>query len=405
MSLRKGWCPGALRPMQTGDGFLVRLRLTGGIVPAAKAQAIAGLALRFGNGLIDLSQRANLQLRGVREVDLPALTRALDDLGLIDASAAGEAVRNVIASPLAGLDASAALDIRPVVAALEARLSGDAALHALPGKFGFVVEDGGALALDGVAGDVRFLAVSGSQFAVFLDGCGEEVAACAPDDVPEMAARIALAFLAAPGARRMRECAETVRAILQNSRMNPLPRGDGFMRVATQFLPGFHTIGHLPFLALAAPFGRLHAHQLAAFATEIRLTPWRVIFAPGLEAAALPAFAAAGWIATSDDPRLRAAACPGAPACASATTPVQDHAAALAPLMSRGNVSLHVSGCAKGCAHHAPARFTLVARAGLYDLVENATATDAPALTGLAFADLPEILRARMNAVPSGAPA
>ena len=66
---------------------------------------------------------------------------------------------------------------------------------------------------------------------------------------------------------------------------------------------------------------------------------------------------------------------------------------------------LAAAGCAKGCAHHAPARFTLVARAGLYDLVENATATDAPALTGLAFADLPEILRARMNAVPSGAPA
>ena len=134
MSLRKGWCPGALRPMQTGDGFLVRLRLTGGIVSPARAQAIAGLALRFGNGLIDLTQRANLQLRGVREVDLPALTRALDGLRLTDANAEAEAVRNVIASPLAGLDPTAVLDIRPVVAALEARLSGDAALHALPGN-------------------------------------------------------------------------------------------------------------------------------------------------------------------------------------------------------------------------------------------------------------------------------
>src|ERR1700736_3433744 len=115
---REGWCPGALRPMETGDGLLVRLRLTGGILTTKNAHAIAACAIRHGNGLIDLSSRANLQLRGVSAETLPDLTSELADLNLLDPSADAEAVRNVVASPLAGLDPSAVLDVRPIVHAL-----------------------------------------------------------------------------------------------------------------------------------------------------------------------------------------------------------------------------------------------------------------------------------------------
>ncbi len=82
--LRKGWCPGALRPMRTGDGLLVRLRITGGVVTAPLARAIAACARDFGNGLIDLSAPANLQLRGVRDETLPAARGGCSDLGLLD---------------------------------------------------------------------------------------------------------------------------------------------------------------------------------------------------------------------------------------------------------------------------------------------------------------------------------
>ena len=51
--------------METGDGLLVRLRLTGGVLSTKNAHAIAACAIRYGSGLIDLSSRANLQLRGV----------------------------------------------------------------------------------------------------------------------------------------------------------------------------------------------------------------------------------------------------------------------------------------------------------------------------------------------------
>ena len=63
----KGWCPGALRPMQSGDGLVVRVRPFGGRLDAAQATGLAALAERYGNGLIDLTGRANLQVRGVSD--------------------------------------------------------------------------------------------------------------------------------------------------------------------------------------------------------------------------------------------------------------------------------------------------------------------------------------------------
>ena len=77
---RKGWCPGALRPMESGDGLIVRLKITGGEVSAELASALAQWAEDFGNGQIDLTSRANLQLRGVSEKTLPGLQDALDAL-------------------------------------------------------------------------------------------------------------------------------------------------------------------------------------------------------------------------------------------------------------------------------------------------------------------------------------
>ena len=89
----QGWCPGALRPMASGDGLVVRVRPHGGRLSQAQARGIADLARRHGNGLIDLSNRANLQLRGVTEASYPALIAGLRQLGLIDDSAEAEARR------------------------------------------------------------------------------------------------------------------------------------------------------------------------------------------------------------------------------------------------------------------------------------------------------------------------
>ena len=150
-------------------------------------------------------------------------------------------------------------------------------------------------------------------------------------------------------------------------------------------------------------FGRLigealvHLASLAARhgATELRLTPWRAIIVADISARAAESMVTelqtSRFIVDANDPRLYVAACPGAPACHHATTPVQENAerfAQLLPRLAPNALMLHVSGCAKGCAHSSPTPFTLVGNAGLYDLVEDGSARDAAMATGLSDTEI-----------------
>ena len=411
----KGWCPGALRPMLSGDGYLVRLRLTGGVLPASAAKAIAHCAEAFGNGLLDLSARANLQLRGVGEAQLPALVEALQSHHLLDESAEAEAVRNVMASPLAGLADDGAFDIRPFVNALEERLASDAALHALPSKFGFIVDDGGGLSLSSVAADIRFLAVRGERFEVRLAGSDEAVVIEAAA-LADVAAGLAKSFIA-----QARECdppARRMAGLVAEKGAAALWRAAGLAPVARSSQPQTppQPLGHNKnWLGLGFAFGRLSAHDLTWLADiaerlgsgELRLTPWRAILLPGVDANGAQEIlsqARANIITDPADPRLAVVACPGAPGCASAEAETQDHALALAPLartLAPSGVTLHVSGCAKGCARPASTLVTLTARGGLYDLIAAGRASDAPGLQGLDLNACRAALRAMAS--PEGA--
>ena len=411
----KGWCPGALRPMLSGDGYLVRLRISGGVVSASAARAIAQCAKTYGNGLLDLSARANLQLRGVQEASLPALVEALQAHGLIDESAEAEAVRNVLASPLAGLAPDAAFDIRPHVRALEQRLASDEALHVLPSKFGFIVDDGGGLSLSGVGADISFVALhdqSAPRFMVSLAGC-YDAAVIEAFDLPDVAARLAMAFM--NEARKCETPPRRMGALIGHRGAAGIWRAAGIApspqtpRAVTPPQPlGHHTLVAQGFLGLGFAFGRVSARDLAWLADisqthgsgEMRLTPWRAILLPGVDANSardILSQADDHFITDPNDARLAVIACPGAPACASANAPTQDHALSLAPLasaLSPSGVTLHVSGCAKGCARPHASAVTLVARAGLYDLITQGGASDTPVQQGLDLTACRAALRA-----------
>ncbi len=403
-SLIKGWCPGALRPMESGDGLLVRLRITGGSLSAQKAQIIANAALLHGNGLIDLSGRANLQLRGVGASQWPHLIADLSRHGLIDQDAEAEAVRNVMASPLAGLDPSALLDIRPVVKALEARLVSDSALHALPGKFGFLVDDGGRFGVFGQSADIGFEAIKSNDeilFAIRL-GSSETVALIAPDQVADSAAALAKTFIKT--SNKSDKSLKRIKDLIFLIGIKALLHEAGLIRLITlppklATLPpfGFHPLDQTGFVGIGAPFGRWSANNLTALADiaakdgmgELRLTPWRAILVPGLDAKAAQSLiekAGPEFITQASDPRLAISACPGMPACRNASVRTHEDALAFAalPSLSRpSGIRLHVSGCEKGCANPTATTAVLVGKNGLYDLVVNGKASDPPRLFGL----------------------
>jgi precorrin-3B synthase len=408
----RGWCPGALRPMPAGDGLIVRLRLSCGILDARLARRIAAWSRRWGNGQIDLSNRANLQLRGVSVGSLPALQDALAAAGQLDDGAAGEAVRNVIPSPLAGIDPDAIVDIRPIVASLEQRLINDTVLHALPGKFGFAIDDGGRFGFDDVPVDVRFVACRGPGFVVLLAGCHDVFGPCDPAKVPDVAAAIARAFLGHAGARRMRDVVPE--GIIRAAGLSAWACGidladhvaaragrDAVISRGRENTLGVHPLGTAAYLGVGLPFGRIIAENLAdlaAAARELRLTPWRAILLPVAsvtEARAVAAqLSASAFVLDPTDPRGRIAACTGAPACSQGSTATRDDAIILASRLSPGSgIAVHVSGCAKGCAYPRTAPFTLVGRDGRYDLVRDGTASSPPSLRGLTLAQAEEHLR------------
>jgi len=170
----KGWCPGALRPMLSGDGLIVRVRPVCASLSLAQMRGIAEAAARFGNGHIDLTRRANLQIRGVSEATLSPLLEVLRALGLIDEQPEAEAVRNILVNPLAGLDPDEVLDMRPLARELAAMLAAEPLAWALPGKFAFALDGGGALPLTDERADIRLTAIrsDGAPLVALAVGAG-----------------------------------------------------------------------------------------------------------------------------------------------------------------------------------------------------------------------------------------
>lgn len=357
----KGWCPGALRPMQSGDGLVVRIRPPLGRLTRVQGQAIAQAAMIHGNGIIDLSARANLQLRGVTEASHPKLIEDLRTQGLIDPDIETESLRNLIVTPFGDAETPA------LAASLTAAL---ARMPRLPGKFGFALDSGPRPVLTSASADIRIERAQDGQLILRPDGhpLGQPVQDLATD-------AIALAewFVANGGITngRGRMAALIARGIVPNrctsAPADPLPTPQ----------PGLHREGALVALA----FGQMQAdtlHALAALGHEIRPTPWRMLFLLG--ATTLPTIP--GLITDPTEPLLRITACTGAPACPQGLQTTRPLARQLAPHMPPTQ-TLHLSGCAKGCAHPAPTELTLTATPQGYDLIRNGTASDTPSLTGL----------------------
>ena len=419
---RRGMCPGVLAPMEVGDGLLVRVRVPAGVLPAASAKRIAELGRRYGNGLIDLSHRGNLQLRGVRPEDMAALIEELRPLGYISADAESEAVRNVMTSPTAGLDAEAVLDVRPFALALDARLASDKALHRLPPKFGWLVDGSERAPLFDSSTDVRFDAVmteDGPRFRVGLGGTFEGAAVlghCRPEEMVETAVAVARAFLSVREtlAEPPRRMAGLVKAVGVEA-LSPLPPtlargslppppsagegqtpspaqrgrvGEGACERSQSFL-GLHP----SWLGVAFPFGRLDCDRLEALANlthEIRITPWRALLLAGAGEAEAATAKSLGGILDHGDVRLKVTACSGITGCDVGTTDTHADGLAIAeraPGLLEGVRMVHVSGCAKGCAHPGAANVTLTAREGVYDVALNAVPGAAPWRSGLTPAE------------------
>jgi precorrin-3B synthase len=403
-TMRRGWCPGTLRPMLTGDGLLVRLHPPRNALTPDQLAYVAELARRHGNGQIEISGRGNLQLRGIREEAHPALVDDLRAAGLVDEAEGDGPNRLVLTSPLAGRAADDLLDAAALAEAVE---RAGRSVVGLTAKFSIVVDGGGALALDGFAADLRLRAFSTDAIAFGLPG-DHWFGPVAVNEAPILAARLLDGFVAASRqssgqAHRMRDLKPDERdALAASSGLTPLPvliarPKPTPIGVAAERDGTAAALAGLPFGRTdAAGLHRLSKLSRSASIHEIRVSPWRGFAFCGLSADAASALTKAlrseGLIVELDDPRLAVSACAGSPACARGEAPALANAAvlsdAIAPLLADGH-SLHVSGCSKSCAHPGRADLTLVGRDGRYDVIVDGGTSDA----AIAHLSLGELVR------------
>ncbi|WP_164730683.1 hypothetical protein [Pelagibacterium montanilacus] len=350
----RGACPTLAEPMAVADGLLVRFRPASGLDPD-QVIALAAASADHGNGLIEVTARGSIQVRGLTKESEEGFRAALDGAGI-------EAMTgpSVECSPIAGEDPKERADPRALAESLRIVAREVLSHGALSPKLSIVLATGGQVALDALKADIRLIA---QPQGWVLEVGGDTV-----------------------GLVTERDAAATVRAVLAElQQIGPRARGSDLDRFALQAsleatspLPPTYTrpvsytvgpmvlTGQRPALRIGLPFGQVRAYQLKALGETMarfkvrraRPAPDRTMVLSGFETAALhalsPALSGAGYWTRGDAEGTRLGVCSGAEGTAGQAIHAAQLAAALLAVdtdLVDGSFHLHVSTCAKGCAH------------------------------------------------------
>jgi precorrin-3B synthase len=357
-------CPGVLAVHQAADGGLARIRLPGGVLRTDQLQVLAAASAELGDGSLELTSRANLQIRALRPSAAQALSDRLYSAGLLP-SISHERVRNILASPLSGLDPHSLYDVLPAVAELDRQLCARPTLAGLPGRFLFALDDGRG-DLTGLGADVGIQALPGGQVALLLAGADTGVRVPCQDLVPVMLAA-AEAFLAERAgenseAWRLIELEDGTARVLDRLGLAGSAGRTGPMKADTPGNKG-PTIGMVvgggAALVVGVPLGSLGAGEVEALvgaaegSGEVRVTPWRSVVLGGVDVAdadgVVELLGAAGLVVDPESPWGGVTACAGRPGCAKALADVRGDARRVTPRLPAGSRVVHWSGCERRC--------------------------------------------------------
>lgn len=378
----RGACPSLAAPMETGDGLLARLALNApmalddfiGLCEAARAH---------GNGTIEVSARGSFQFRGLSPDSAP---RFAADVGALDIDI-GDGVP-VIADPLLD-DPAALIDANGFAVQLRHAIA-EAGLSLSP-KISIVVDGGGGIDLDALTADIRLRAIpttEGIGFELALAGDATSSVPVGILSIGEATDKV-LALLKLIAARGSEAHAKDV---LPEFTEQPFQRAAAHKSSRASVIGRHPLTGGAVALGLGLAFGHAEADALVALAEIVRANgalwvrpaPDRaLLFGPFADASAVVLRREAerlGFVTEARDPRRRIVACPGAPSCAQGLIAARALAAQLASqvALTGDAIALHISGCAKACAHPKPAPVTVVGTEQGCGIVKNGTARDKP---------------------------
>ncbi len=136
--------------------FMVRVRIAAGLAIPEQLDKIAGLSERFGNGVLHVTSRQDIQIHDVSIEDMPDVVEGLFEAGLSPRGGGGNTVRNVSACPRAGVCPDEVFDVSPYAVATAEYLLADSGSYTLPRKF--------KLAFSGCPGDCALASIADLGF-------------------------------------------------------------------------------------------------------------------------------------------------------------------------------------------------------------------------------------------------
>jgi ferredoxin-nitrite reductase len=403
-------CPGLFYNVPAQDGILSRMRIPGGILDSEQCRFIANIADNFGGGYIDITNRANLQIREIKTgINIEVLQR-LQELGLGSANPSVDNIRNIMTSPTAGIDTQELIDTGPLVKAWDQYITAHPHLSGLSAKFSVGFDGGGKVSVQNCINDITFGAVSVAgdiYFQLYLSvgekgqppqntGILLKPAECLP--VLAVLADIYLdnIGLSSQRKRRLREVindlgvenylhlAFTNKSLVSNC-FSQLPITDyqlpaqidiiaiqpDLIGIHCQKQPGLFYIG------VVLPLGRLETWQMRGLADlaekygngSLRLTPWQNVLITHIPQTRVTEVETEitdlGLNISPTNIKTSLVACSGKRGCAASATETKDDALALADYLENhitldSPINIHFSGCTKSCAQHQQADITLL---------------------------------------------
>src|ERR1700724_3245050 len=125
------------------DAFMLRCRIPAGELSSFQMRGLADIAEEWGGGYADVTTRANIQIREIAPRNMVKCILKLQEIGLTARGSGVDNVRNITATPTAGIDKDELIDARPFAKAVHHYILNNRDMYDLPRKFNIAFEGGG----------------------------------------------------------------------------------------------------------------------------------------------------------------------------------------------------------------------------------------------------------------------
>ena len=380
------------------DAFMARLRIPGGVVTTFQLRELARVAQELTSGYVQITTRANFQMRLIQPKDAPEFLRRIQSVGLHTRGAGADNIRNLTANPTAGIDPVELIDTLPFCRDLGQIIINDRAFYDLPRKFNIAFDGGGLIGSVEDTNDIGVKAVKLGDEIVFRIALGGATGHKAfardlgvvvpPAEINKVVAAVVRVYIAnGNGGDRKKArlkhlletwtpekyLAETEKLLGKQLRRAPYDVAQ--MRWASQELPHSH-IGDFPqkqrglnYVGATCPVGHITPRQMLRLVEladsygsgEIRLTVWQNFIVPNVPDAFVPtlkkALEKAGFATKQSHLASGVIACTGNSYCKFAQSNTKGHALELIKWLEKKveldqPVNIHLTGCPNSCAQH-----------------------------------------------------